>query len=403
MNSQAPTSLRHTAYAGYAMAITASVGAVLMTAALQRVSTHIPGLPLLFCAAIFSAWFGGLGPGMMAALVSSAAIALNLIPPPSPGSSLASELPRFLVFSIAVFFVSWISGKQRQAEEQLRSARDQLEEKVQVRTAELRNANRKLQEEIADRQVAELALQKIEAELTHVSRLTMMGELTASIAHEVNQPLGAIMNYANACRRLLAADSDNTAQIDRALASIADDAHRASEVIARIRALSRKKPMEKAPSGVRSLVDDVVAIGEHRMLARGVLVRVDLAADLPPLWVDRVQIQQVLLNLVINGMEAMNAAQPGDRILEISARNAALEGEPAVLLAVSDHGTGVKPADEARLFEAFYSTKPDGVGLGLAISRSIVESHGGRLCLVPTDGPGATFQITLPAGQSAIS
>jgi C4-dicarboxylate-specific signal transduction histidine kinase len=302
-----------------------------------------------------------------------------------------------------VFFVSWISGKQRQAEEQLRNARDHLEDEVQSRTAELRAANRELQAEIADRKVAEAALQAIEAELTHVSRLTMMGELTASIAHEVNQPLGAIMNYANACRRLLAAESENRAQIDQALASIADDAHRASDVIARIRALSKKKPTERAPSGVKALIDDVVAIAKFKMLARGISVRVELGGELPPVNVDRVQIQQVLLNLIMNGMEAMEAVPAATRIIDISARPAALEGEPAVVMAIRDHGTGINPADQSRLFDAFYSTKADGLGLGLAISRSIVEAHGGRLCLVPTPGPGATFQILLPIGDSANS
>jgi C4-dicarboxylate-specific signal transduction histidine kinase len=385
------------------MAIATAGAAVGATAALQAVSSHFPGLPLLFCAAIFSAWFGGLGPGMLAALMSSGAIALNLVPPPSPGNSLASELPRFLSFSTAVFFVSWLSGRQRQAEEQLRRARDQLDEKVQSRTAELRNANRELQAEMAERKAAEEAVRTMEAELTHVSRVTMMGELTASIAHEVNQPLGAIMNYANACRRLLAADSADKARIDQALASIADDAHRASEVIARIRALARKKPTEMALCGVKPLIADVVAIAQQKMLARGISVRVDLGAELPPLRIDRVQIQQVLLNLMINAMEAMEAVSAPNRILEISARSGSHEGEAAVIVTVRDHGPGICLADQGRLFDAFFTTKSEGVGLGLAISRSIVESHRGHLGLVPTPGPGATFQIILPVGEPAIS
>jgi C4-dicarboxylate-specific signal transduction histidine kinase len=394
---------RHSAYARYAVALLAATAAIWATAELQSVSPHVPGLPLLFCAAIVSAWFGGLGPGILAALISSAAIALNLIPPPSPGNSLGSELPRFLTFSIAVLFVSWISGRQRQAEGQLRQARDELEEKVAERTAELRRANGELQAEIAEREAAEEAAQRLEAELTHVSRLTLMGELTASIAHEVNQPLGAIMNYANACRRLLAADSPDKLQVDQALAAIAEDAHRASDVIARIRALSKKKPAEKAPAGVKALIDDVVAIARHKLQARGIAIRVDLDGALPPLPIDRVQIQQVLLNLLMNGMEAMDAAAPGERIIDISARSARHDGEFAVVLAVRDRGAGIGPADQDRLFEAFYSTKASGMGLGLAISRSLVESHGGRLLLVPTEGPGATFQVVLPATEPAHS
>jgi signal transduction histidine kinase len=188
---------------------------------------------------------------------------------------------------------------------------------------------------------------------------------------------------------------DNTAQIDQALASIADDAHRASDVIARIRALSKKKPTEKTSSAVNDIVDDVLAIARYKMLARGMTARVDLGAELPRVLVDRVQIQQVLLNLINNGMEAMETMPPKDRVIEISARSCRCEGEPAVVLAIRDHGIGVSSDDQGRLFEAFYSTKPDGMGMGLAISRSIVESHGGRLDLVPTQGPGATFQILL--------
>jgi len=398
-----PPSLRSSAFVRYAVSLLSAVAAVWLTGALQSVSTHVPGLPVLFCAAIFSAWFGGVGPGMLAALVASAAIALNLIPPPSPGNSLASELPRFLTFSIAVFFVSWVSGKQRQAEDQLRRARDHLEEQVQSRTAELQRANQDLQAEIAERKVAEEALQASEAELAHVSRLTMMGELTASIAHEVNQPLGAIMNYANACRRLLAAGPDNKTQVDQALTSIAEDARRASDVIARIRALSKKKPTEKTLTGVKALIDDVVAIAKYKMQARGTAVRVELGAELPPLWVDRVQIQQVLLNLMINAIEAMDTVPPADRILDLSARSGSHEGAAAIIVTVRDHGTGVSSADQGRLFDAFYTTKSEGVGLGLAISRSIVESHGGCLSLAPTQGPGATFQIVLPVGESAHS
>jgi len=387
--------------ARYLVALFAVIGAVLATAGLQSISSYFPGFPLLFCAAIFSAWFGGLGPGLLAAAVSSAVIALNLIPASSPANTMATEFPRLLLFAPAVFFVSWISGRQKQAEELLQRARDELEEKVQSRTVELRRANDELQAEMAERKVAEEALQTMEGELAHVSRLTMMGELTASIAHEVNQPLGAIMNYASACRRLLPVNLENRAQIDQALAGIAGDADRASSVIARIRALSRKKPTERIRSEVKSLVDDVVAIARYKLVARGIAARVELALDLPPLRIDRVQIQQVLLNLIINGLEAMETVPADRRVIEIIGRSGRCDEKPAVILSVRDHGAGIDPMDQSRLFEAFYSTKSEGIGLGLAISRSIVESHGGRLCLIPTEGGGATFQISLPAEEPA--
>jgi C4-dicarboxylate-specific signal transduction histidine kinase len=302
-----------------------------------------------------------------------------------------------------VFFVSWISGRQRQAEELLEQARDELEAKVRERTAELSRANGELQTEIAERKSAELALQTMQLELAHVSRVTMMGELTASIAHEVNQPLGAIMNYANACRRLLAAGMENAAKVDEALSRIAGDANRASDVIARIRALSRKKPTEKAMLPVKDLIEEVLAIASYEIQARSVTVRVALAAGLPALHVDRVQMQQVLLNLVINSMDAVEALPAGDRVIEISAEARGSEKGPVVALRVRDHGPGVDAANAGRLFEPFHSTKPRGLGMGLPISRSIVEAHGGRLSLVPCEGRGAAFEAVLPAGEGTAS
>jgi C4-dicarboxylate-specific signal transduction histidine kinase len=392
------TSLRRFAYLRYAIPVLSVAVAALVTLALQSVNTHVAGLPLLFCAAIFSAWFGGLGPGLLAALLCSWAIALNLVPPPRPGNSLVEELPRLVTFTIGVFFVSWISGRQRQAEELLEQARDGLEAKVRERTAELSRANDELQTEISERQSAERALQTMQQELAHVSRVTMMGELTASIAHEVNQPLGAIMNYANACRRLLGAGMENVAKVDEALAAIAGDAKRASDVIARFRALSRKKPTERTGLSVKDLVDEVLAISRYEIQSRSVTVRVDLAAGLPPLQVDRVQMQQVLLNLLINSLDALEALPVGDRVIEVSAEVRGTEDGTAVALRVRDHGPGVDSADADRLFEPFHSTKPQGLGMGLTISRSIVEAHGGRLNLVPCVGRGAAFEALLPAG-----
>jgi C4-dicarboxylate-specific signal transduction histidine kinase len=403
MRILAGTSLRSSAFMRYTVPVVTDAGAALVTLVLQSVSTHVPGLPLLFCAAICSAWFGGLGPGLLAAVLSSGAIALNLVPPPSPGNSLAEELPRLVTFSIGVFFVSWISGRQRQAEQLLEQARDELEAKVRERTSELSLANSDLQSEIAERRSAEQALQTMQLELAHVSRVTMLGELTASIAHEVNQPLGAIMNYANACRRLLASGIENAAKVDEALSRIAGDAKRASDVIARIRALSARKPIARAKLTVRELVDEVLAIARYEIQARGVTVRADLAAGLPPLHVDRVQMQQVLLNLVMNSMEAVEGQPAKDRLIEISARARDSEDGPEVLMRVRDHGPGVDPGEADRLFEPFHSTKPQGLGMGLPISRSIVEAHGGRLNLVPCEGKGAAFEAVLPAGEGTAS
>ncbi|MDB6126928.1 MAG: His Kinase (Phospho-acceptor) protein, partial [Verrucomicrobia bacterium] len=342
MSIIAKRSLRQSAWVRYSIPLVTVVTAVLTTDGIRMINPRIPNLALLYCAAIFSGWFGGIGPGLVAALISSAAIAFGLVPSPYPHDSILLELPRVAFFSIAVVFVSWISGRQRRAEELLEDARDKLSEKVQEGTAQLRRTNDQLQAEIAERKSTEDTLQTMQAELAHVSRVTMMGELTASIAHEVNQPLGAIINYANACRRLLAADRGDMTSVDEALSKIVEDAHRASDVIARIRALSKKKPTEKSWSTVGDLIDDVVAIANYEMRARGVTVRVDLAAELPRLPVDRVQIQQVLLNLIINGAEAMESTPQENRVIEIRGRTGRFEDGPALILRIRDHGTGVK-------------------------------------------------------------
>jgi C4-dicarboxylate-specific signal transduction histidine kinase len=404
MSIHAPPSLRHSAFVRYVIALATSIGAVLVTTALREIYPRVPA-DLIYCATIFSAWFGGTGPGLLAALISAAAIGFNFIPPPAySADSGSTEIPRLAIISIGVLFVSWISGRQRQMELLLERAREELEEKVQDRTAELRRTNDELQAEITERKSAEDALQTMQAELAHVSRVTMMGELTASIAHEVNQPLGAIMNYANACRRLLAGNQDEKVRVDAALSKIVEEAHRASDVIARIRALAKKQSTEKTATAVGDLIADVVAIANYEMRARGVAVRVDLPADLPPVRVDRIQIQQVLLNLIINGSEAMESMPPLQRVIEISARSGGSSGNvPALMVRVRDYGPGVNPVDEDRLFAPFYSTKAQGLGLGLPISRSIIEAHGGRLSLVPSEGAGAAFQVLLPVTETAVA
>jgi len=245
MSTVAKPSLRRSVLARYAIAVVTGIGAVLVTRALRTISPHAPA-DLIYCSVILSAWFGGTGPGLLAASISSAAIGFQFIPPPYASASTSSDMIRLSVISVGVFVVSWISGRQRHAEELLQQAREHLEEKVRARTAELRRTNEELQAEIAERKRAEEALHVMRAELAHVSRVTMLGELTASIAHEVNQPLGAIMNYANASRRLLAANPTETSRIDQALAKIVDDAQRAA-MSSRAFARSPKRNRPKEP------------------------------------------------------------------------------------------------------------------------------------------------------------
>jgi PAS domain S-box-containing protein len=248
---------------------------------------------------------------------------------------------------------------------------------------------------------SEEAWQKAQAELAHVSRVATMGELTASIAHEINQPLGAIANNAQAGLRFLATGSENLQDVKEALSDILKGADRVNGIIVRMRAMAKKAPPEMAQLNFKDIVADVLLCFQYELTRRHVEIELQLSKELPPVLADRVQLQQVLLNLVMNGVEAMNEVPEASRKIWVRAQPSEHNGSPAVLISVQDSGRGLKQADADRLFEAFYTTKSHGLGIGLAISRSIVEAHGGRLWLASTAGPGATFQFVLPAtGQS---
>ncbi|HMJ84433.1 MAG TPA: PAS domain S-box protein, partial [Vicinamibacterales bacterium] len=235
------------------------------------------------------------------------------------------------------------------------------------------------------------ALRQAQADLAHVSRVTTLGEMAASIAHEVDQPLSGVVINANACLRFLTSASPNLDEVRDGLQAIARDARRAGDVIARIRFLARQTTIEKQPLDIDDVIREVVALAEgeaHRTRAR---LRTELAGDLPRVLGDPVQLQQVVLNLLLNGLDAMHAVM-GPRELVIRTQREASDG---VRVAVQDSGSGIDPQLADRVFDAFYTTKSSGMGMGLSISRSIVEQHGGRLWAEPNDGPGTTFQFTL--------
>jgi PAS domain S-box-containing protein len=253
--------------------------------------------------------------------------------------------------------------------------------------------------DITERKRAEDALQKAEAQLAHVTRLTTMGELAASIAHEVNQPLAAIVADANASLNWLATANPDLEQVREALAAVAKDAHRAADVVQRIRQLATKTGPRKVPLDVNDVVRDVLSLLRSELRQHDVMLAVNLVSELPPVVGDRVQLQQVILNLVINGVEAMAGVKGRPRQLSIWC-----EPHPpgAILIGVRDGGVGLDPQAADRIFDAFYTTKPQGLGMGLSISRSIIEAHGGRLWARANDAHGATFEFTLPTSEQAI-
>ena len=250
--------------------------------------------------------------------------------------------------------------------------------------------------DITERVQAEEALHRTQAELARVTRLTTMGELAASIAHEINQPLGAIVNNGNVAIRIATAENPSLDKLLDVLSDILADSTRISAIIARIRAAMKNSAPEKTSLQLKDVVADVLLLAQRELAKRRVQVRTELPEYLPLVSADRIQLQQVLLNLVMNGIDAMSDMDEARRILTIGGQRDDLAGQPAVLIEVRDFGDGFSPADHERLFDAFYTTKANGMGMGLRISRSIIEAHGGRLWATSNENQGASFYCALP-------
>jgi len=253
-------------------------------------------------------------------------------------------------------------------------------------------------QDVTESKVAEEALDRARSELAHVARVTTLNALTASIAHEINQPLSGIITNAGTCLRMLNGDSPNIDGARETARRTVRDGNRASDVITRLRALFSKKEFTVEPLDLNEATREVFALSLSDLQRSRVMLRSELAEGLPPVLGDRVQLQQVILNLLRNASDAMAGVDDGPRELLI---RTGPEGDDRVRLSVQDTGIGVNPKDLERLFEAFYTTKSGGMGIGLSISRSIIERHHGRLWAEPNDGPGATFAFSIPVVPKA--
>jgi C4-dicarboxylate-specific signal transduction histidine kinase len=249
----------------------------------------------------------------------------------------------------------------------------------------------------AEARESERRYREAQLELEHANRVATMGQLTASIAHEVNQPITAAVTYALAARRWLNAEPPNFDEADDALSLIVKEGNRAGEVVARIRALIKKAPARKDAVAINDAILEAIALTRTEATNNGVSVRTQLAEGLPSVQGDRVQLQQVLLNLIINAIEAMRDVGDGERQLLISTR----DESDGVSVEVRDSGPGFASVDLDRVFEAFYTTKSGGLGLGLSICRSIIESHNGRMWASPNVPHGAIFGFIAPARPAA--
>jgi C4-dicarboxylate-specific signal transduction histidine kinase len=344
-------------------------------------------LPLAFNSFALSAiaitfWYGGTRPGILAAvlsaLVRSYVFDLEI-----------NSISRVLYYLVFLVFALLMTAATR--------ARDELEVRVAERTRELTRANEELKLEIAERNRAEEALRQSQADLAQVNRVTTMGELTASLAHEVNQPIAAAVTDASTCLRWLTRDEPDVTEAREAASRMVKDASRAAEIISRIRALFKKSSPQRELVDINQIIREMVDLMRSEATRYSISVRLELAEGLPQFVGDRVQLQQVLMNLVVNSIDAMKGVE-GTRELAIKSQRA---DDDQLQVSISDTGVGLPPQQADQIFNAFFTTKAHGTGMGLRISRTIVESHGGRLWASGNSPRGASFYFTLPITADA--
>jgi two-component system, LuxR family, sensor kinase FixL len=519
---EGPRRLPVTLHYGLAV-VTVTVAAGLTTGPLGHLlfpegpERFVHGVTLLYAAAVLTAWLGGRGAGLLAALLA-AVVVDYFITPPLYSITLDFDFAlRIAIFALSALLVGWLSVRRRRVEDTLRLSRDELEVRVEARTADLTRSNAQLRAEIAartraeetlreqaalldlthdtifvrdehdvitywnrgaeelygwtkaeavgtvshtrtqtifpapldeimaeltrtgrwegelvhtrrdgttvvvasrwslrrsthgrvlailetnnditERKRAEAALDQARTELAHVTRVTTLGELAASIAHEINQPLAAIVADANACLHWLDADPPPLDQVREALAAVVNDGNRAAAVLVRIRAMLARSAIARQPCELAAVIGDVLPLVRPELDRHGIALQTSLATDLPPVLGDRIQLQQVLLNLLVNAAEAMRDVPPERRRLVVRAALETIEDGPCAVVTVEDAGVGFCEPEALHLFDPFFTTKPHGLGMGLSISRSLIEGHGGRLWATTNPKHGATFHIALP-------
>jgi len=362
----------------YGLALLSVGGAFALAHAL--VYLHLPQTftALALSAIAITFWYAGIGPGVFAVL-------LSLLVRSSIFESDVGALSRALYALVFVLFGVLMTFVAR--------GRRELEKRVAERTKELTAANEELKQKMRQLAITSDTLQKSQSDLARANRVTTLGELTAALAHEVNQPIGSAVTNAQACLRWLGRAPPDLDEARAAALRIVGDGTRAADIIGRTRLLFTKGEPQRESVDLNVVIRDTLAILQGEAARHEVVLRIELATDLPRGRGDPVQLQQVVMNLMVNGIDAMSAVE-GERELTIRSGR---EKSGGLLISVLDTGLGL-PADQAdQIFEAFFTTKPHGVGMGLAVCRSIVQSHGGRLWAAGNAPRGAAFFFTLPA------
>jgi C4-dicarboxylate-specific signal transduction histidine kinase len=326
-------------------------------------------------AVIASTWFCGKFPGWLTTATSMVVVQYYFIPPLRSFAITRRDLPFSLTFLGCQIFATWLVSKRKQTDDSPRQA------------------NAALLNQMAERERAEESLRRARSELARVVRITTVGELTASIAHEINRPLAAVVTNSDACIAWLALESPNFPEAQAAAERAAAGATRASGVISRIRSLIKNAPTERIPVQLNDVISEIVDLTAHQASNSGVSMSTELQPNLPTVLGDKIQFQQVILNLITNGIEATSGVNGRPRKLIIRSQTL---GADEVQISVSDSGVGVAPELMPRLFEPFFTTRSQGIGMGLPISQSIIEAHGGRLWAESSPGEGSIFQFTVP-------
>jgi C4-dicarboxylate-specific signal transduction histidine kinase len=371
------------------------IGSTLILSKLITPHFTFPGTLYLF-AVMLSVWVGGVGPGLLASVLSTLAFQIDLRHSLVPT---LSQMPTIVVVFLSNFLIAVVSIAQRSAKESLTWTRDDLKRTVE----DLQRTNEALHAESRERKQTEEALSQTQADLTRASRLSSMGELTASLAHEVSQPIAATIMDASACLRWLSRDQPDLEQARAAAARIAQDGKHAREIVSRVRTLFKKGTLQRESVDLNEIIREMVLLLHNEATQFAVFTRTELATDIPQVMGDRVQLQQVLMNLMMNSIDAMKDVNGTHELTVQSQRGE--DGQ--VLVSVTDTGVGLPSQQADKIFDAFFTTKPHGTGIGLRISRSIIGAHGGRLWAADHPPRGARFSFTLPisggTGDSADS
>src|ERR1700722_6799498 len=380
----------------YVIALLLVTLAVLVSLSLQS-SFGDPFWFFFSAAVILSTWFGRTGPGWLSVVCSTLAVMYYFTPPVRNFSVSPSELPYLVTFVVCQVGVTRLISWRRKTEDALREARDELEARVAERTVELKTANDALLKQMEEQRRTEETLQTTRAELARAARITTIGELTGFIAQEFNQPLAAVVANADACVAWLSREHPDLPEAKAAAERATQGATRASDVITRIRSLINKTTTEKSQVPINQIIEQTAALAEEQAAKNQVQIKLELSPESPVVLGDSIQLQQVVLNLVMNGIEAMTNVAYRQRTLTVQS---GVQNGDVIRVAVLDSGIGLSEEIKQRLFEPFFTTRTKGMGMGLSISRSIIEAHGGRLWGESNGTAGSVFQFTLP-GEAA--